>query len=188
MTRGKDPKFIERNKTKDRHKKIPRASGVFFVIIINMEGHNFLDRKIPDSVEISEEEKKLLTLGRVIKNDTYFFKKNIYFKGKRIGYIALRECGAGNLQSIYEVKAESQYRKKQKIKGIGKEIYRRINQELNKQGKVLTSEIGGITSSDAKNMWESLIRSGEAEVIIDDLTTRGIPTRYKFKDQKSKES
>jgi len=139
-----------------------------------MEGSNSLDR-ISKPKELSEKEKELLTLSKVGHRT-----QSIYFKGKRIGKISLRESGGGNSQSIYEVEIEPGYRNR----GIGKEVYRRVNQELNKKGMVLTSEIGGITSTEANHMWESLVRSGEAEVVTDFLTERGVPVRYKFKDPK----
>ena len=131
-----------------------------------MEGSNFVDRTYKKPNELSENEKKLLSLSKLVKGDG--FTQYVYFKGKRIGRISLRGAHADNLQSVYEMEIKPEYRNK----GIGKEIYRRVNQELNKQGKVLTSEFGGITSTEAKQMWKSLVRSGEAEIIIDDLTDR----------------
>lgn len=143
-----------------------------------MEGPNFIDETSKKPNELSAKDKESLLLSKLVKGDG--FARYIYFKGKRIGRISLRESHGENLRSVYEMEIKPEYRNK----GIGKEIYRRINQELNKQGLVLASESGGITSADGKYMWESLVRSGEAEVIIDELTARGVPTRYKFKESK----
>jgi hypothetical protein len=111
------------------------------------------------SKELSEEEKKLLTLGNIVKEATRF-TKHIIFDGIPIGRITINDSNY-NPDSVEYVEIKPKYRGK----GIIKEVFRMINKELNKQGRVLRSDGCGITSPRARQMWESLVRSGEAEVV-----------------------
>ena len=122
----------------------------------------------------------MLNLSKTVKGSPDI-TKYIYFKSKRIGRVIVRSSGEYNLDSVDYVEIKPEYRGR----GIGKEVYRRLNKELNQQGKVLKSNPGGVISPEAKLVWESLVRSGEAEVVENAyIKEHGLPIRFKFKDLK----
>ena len=75
----------------------------------------------------------------------------IQYEGKPIGKIDLNNYGY-----IDGIEIDSKYRNK----GLGKSIYRKINTELLQDN--LKSDSLNRISEDAKRVWESLIKSGEA--------------------------
>jgi ribosomal protein S18 acetylase RimI-like enzyme len=129
--------------------------------------------------ELSKEEKESLHFAPQTEEgpkdpESSLEKIDIFLGDKRVGggsFIAdKKEGGVTQFQGL-EVSPE--YRGK----GIGKEVYRKLNEEAKKRGQVLVSDM--IVSGDAERVWESLVRSGEAEKIGEKM--------YQFKREEKKE-
>jgi hypothetical protein len=91
-----------------------------------------------------------ITFGEIDSTSTHDYY-TIQYEGKTIGKIDLNSYGY-----IDGIEIDTKYRNK----GLGKSIYRKVNSEL-LQGNLKSDSLGRI-SEDAKRVWESLVKSGEA--------------------------
>lgn len=82
--------------------------------------------------------------------------KSITSDGQKVGEVSVGKMADGNSRlNNVSVDPESQG------KGIGKETYRQLNKEANENGGVLVSS--ETMSDQARGVWESFVKSGEAE-------------------------
>ncbi|MGC9603309.1 MAG: GNAT family N-acetyltransferase [Minisyncoccia bacterium] len=129
--------------------------------------------------ELTEEERESLHFAPQVEEgpndpDSSLEKIDIFLGEEKIGggsFIPDRKEGGVTQFQGLEILPE--YRGM----GIGKEVYRKLNEDAKKRGQVLTSDI--IVSDDAKRVWESLVRSGEAEKLGEGI--------YRFKREEKKE-
>jgi ribosomal protein S18 acetylase RimI-like enzyme len=127
----------------------------------------------PEKRELTQEEKDSLHFAPQIEEgpvdeDSSLRKIDIFLGEKKVGGGSfIPDKKEGGVTQFQGLEISPEYRGR----GIGKEVYRRMNENAKERGQVLVSDI--ITSDDAKRVWESLVKSGEAEKIGE--------TMYRFK-------
>lgn len=110
--------------------------------------------EIGEKTETPEAMKKILSTG-----DKNVFSREIKKDGKELGEVHVEEKQAG-----WEVKYVMV---NEKGKGYGKQIYRELNKQAQSEGKVVKSDRPDKISGSAKGLWDSLVKSKEAEKMSD---------------------
>jgi hypothetical protein len=110
--------------------------------------------EIGEKTETPTAMKKILSTG-----DKNVFSREIKKDGKELGEVHIEEKPEG-----WEVKYVMV---NEKGKGYGKQIYRELNKQAQSEGKVVKSDRPDKISGSAKGLWDSLVKSKEAEKMPD---------------------
>ena len=137
------------------------------------EGHEVIPAFVPEGmgepepsgaktgqVEIGEKTKTPNAMKKILSTgDKNVFSREIKKDGKELGEVHVEEKPEG-----WEVK---NVMVNEKGKGYGKQIYRELNEQAQVEGKVIKSDRPDKISGAAKGLWDSLVKSGEAEKLPD---------------------
>jgi len=106
---------------------------------------------LEDPREATKGEKKLL------KTSDNTEVRKLQVEGKEAGQVIVDK--GGDNWNIKRVDVEPDFQRR----GIAKETYRQLNEEAKKDGKLLESDRPDKINPESKRIWESLVKSGEAE-------------------------
>jgi hypothetical protein len=137
------------------------------------EGHEVIPAFVPEGmgepepsgtksgqVEIGEKTKTPNAMKKILSTgDKNVFSREIKKDGKDLGEVHVEEKPEG-----WEVKYVMV---NDKGKGYGKQIYRELNKQAQAEDKVIKSDRPDKISGAAKGLWDSLVKSGEAEKLPD---------------------
>jgi hypothetical protein len=113
-------------------------------------------------VQLGEEEKATASQARILKSEPEnTFKRSIQLEGKGIGEVTIEK--GENEWSVKRVDIEEG----QQQKGFGRQTYRELNRQAQQQGAVLRSDRADKINDNAKRLWDSLVKSGEAKQLDD---------------------
>lgn len=114
-----------------------------------------------ETVTLSEGRKSTKAERKVLKTTEEAVARDIKKGDQVVGNIVVDKKGS-DLQ-VKRIDVESDYRKQ----GVAKESYRQLNRQAQENGGVLVSDVAGKINTEARRIWESLVKSKEAEKLED---------------------
>jgi hypothetical protein len=130
-------------------------------------------------IGVSEKTPSTNSIKKILKAGENTFTRKITKDGEEFGEITIEEKPEGWEVKRVDVNEEG--------RGFGKQVYRSLNEEAGQQGDVIKSDRPDKISSKARNMWDSLVRSEEAEKMEDGSYRMKPSANFKAKPEPVKE-